>query len=177
MGIEIFNSKGGNIILNCVYRPPSGKINQFNNSIKHILTSTIRENKKLIIGGDFNIDSFKYDQFRNTQYFFDLLFELNVFPSIYKPTRVTKHSATNIDNILSDNLFSCNYESGIFKTDISDHFPTFLIIDGLLSNKKDNNITYIYKRDLSVLNLNNLKHELYNQSWDDVYNSNDTDAA
>ena len=83
-----------------------------------MLTSIIKENKKVLIGGDFNIDSFKYEKFVNTQHFFNLLFEFNIFPSIYKPTPVTKNSATNIDNILLDNLFSYKYESGIFKTDL-----------------------------------------------------------
>nr|XP_047142839.1 uncharacterized protein LOC124817087 [Hydra vulgaris] len=47
---------------------------------------------------------------------------------INKPTRVTKTTASIIDNIITNNYTSVEWQSGIIKTDITDHFPVFLSI-------------------------------------------------
>lgn len=52
------------------------------------------------------------------------MFSNYLFPLIHKPTRVTKTSATLIDNILTNSLIYQN-KSGVLLTDISDHFPIF----------------------------------------------------
>ena len=50
-----------------------------------------------------------------------------LLPHILHPTRVTDHSATVIDNIFSNNS---SYETitGNIMTQISDHFPQFLML-------------------------------------------------
>jgi hypothetical protein len=50
-----------------------------------------------------------------------MLFKFNVLSTINKPTRVTKTSATAIDNIFINNYLETTFETGIFLTDISDH--------------------------------------------------------
>ena len=49
-----------------------------------------------------------------------------MFPLINKPTRISNHSATLIDNIFS-NAFGINHNSGILVNGISDHLPIFAI--------------------------------------------------
>ena len=49
-----------------------------------------------------------------------------MFPLIKRPTRITNHSATLNDNILS-NAFGISHNSGILENDISDHLPIFTI--------------------------------------------------
>ena len=48
------------------------------------------------------------------------------FPLIMRPTRITCHSATLIDNIFVNQFFDRS-RSGLFFTDISDHLPIFSI--------------------------------------------------
>ena len=50
-----------------------------------------------------------------------------LFPLISKPTRVSKHSATLINNIFCNNINDKDIINGIFYTDISDIFPIFSI--------------------------------------------------
>ena len=47
-------------------------------------------------------------------------------PTIDKPTRVHRNSATLIDNIYTNNL-ELSMHSGIFYTDLSDHLPVFQV--------------------------------------------------
>ena len=57
-----------------------------------------------------------------------------MLPTITRPTRVTEHSATFIDNILinSINFKKANY---FVCVDISDNFPVFLCIDIVDKNR------------------------------------------
>ena len=86
-------------------------------------------------------------------------------PHILKPTRITHHSATLIDNIFFNSL---NYHtiSGNLITDISDHLPNFLIIDKLSSLP---NKFCIYKRDYSLLNETDLINEMTFVNWEDIF--------
>ena len=56
-----------------------------------------------------------------------MLFEHGLAPVINKPTRITKRSATAIDHIITNTLVNTDLKTGIIKSDISDHFPIFLI--------------------------------------------------
>ena len=51
--------------------------------------------------GDFNIDLLKSESCNYTNRFIDQLFTSSFFPLIIKPTRVTAHTATLIDNIFT----------------------------------------------------------------------------
>ena len=50
-----------------------------------------------------------------------------MIPAISKPTRVTKHTAAAIDNIITNFIINSGFKSAIVKTDLSDHFPIIFI--------------------------------------------------
>ena len=52
-----------------------------------------------------------------------MVFQNGFLPLIQKATRVTRTRATAIDHILTDRALENKIQSGIIKTDISDHFP------------------------------------------------------
>ena len=56
-----------------------------------------------------------------------MLFSFSFFPSINKPTRITKSSATIIDNIFVNRIHSKSITAGILTSGISDHCPVFCI--------------------------------------------------
>ena len=76
--------------------------------------------------GDFNINLFNYDSHTETNDFLNLMISHYLLPHILHPTRVTDHSATIIDNIFSNNC-EMDTVSGNLLSQISDHFPQFLI--------------------------------------------------
>ena len=59
-----------------------------------------------------------------------------MFPLINKPSRITNHSATLIDNIFS-NAFGISHNSGIVVNDLSDHLPKSTIREDNLVTSKD----------------------------------------
>ena len=51
-----------------------------------------------------------------------------MIPKINKPTRVTKYTATAIDNIITNCIINSDFKSAIVKKDLSDHFPIILLM-------------------------------------------------
>ena len=103
---KILNEKNKkkNIIINFSYCPPGGDKKQFRNYIKTFISNPTVRNKLVYLVGDFNINSLDYETNNEVKNFFDLLFRNGFAPIINKPTRVTKHTATVIDHIITNNF-------------------------------------------------------------------------
>ena len=125
--LEIYPIKNKCIILTSVYHPPNSNINDFFGILKHLLNKIGRENKEIIIGMDHNFDHLKYGLHEPTQCLLETLLEHELFPTITLPTRITKSTATLIDNIFVTKRLFKNYSSGVMVTDISDHLPCLLV--------------------------------------------------
>ena len=76
--------------------------------------------------GDFNINLLNAYLISTTD-FLNTLYSVNVYPLITNPSRITRSSASLIDNILFNSL---DFEiiSGLLMCDISDHLPVFQIV-------------------------------------------------
>ena len=77
--------------------------------------------------GDYNLNLMNYNNHQFTNEFLDSMFSSIFVPLITRPTRITSNTVTLIDNIFSNDLDNHAF-SGLFITDISDHFPVFTII-------------------------------------------------
>ena len=132
--IEIINEKSKIIIIGTIYRPPINRFNKFENNLKTILTKLDKCNKPCYIKGDFNIDLLKYNYCNFSTDFFNQFSSSGYTPLITKPTRITKSTATLIDNIFANNLNKMEHLNGILLNDISDHFPIFTITEHELQN-------------------------------------------
>ena len=111
-------------LIGATYRPPNTDPHNF---IKYYdeLTKTYKH-RKLTLGIDHNLDLIKSDKRESTQTYVELNFDRGLTPTITKPTRVTKTSATLIDNIFCSIDMLDYYESQILLTDMSDHFACLL---------------------------------------------------
>ena len=116
-----------NIIIGVVYRPPDTDVNVFAVYITQILPAIKNENKTVYIACDFNINLLNTDKYIPNAKCFETMYSYSFFPLINEPTRVSKHSATLIDSIFCSNINDKDNITGIFHTDISDHFPIFSI--------------------------------------------------
>ena len=56
--------------------------------------------------GDFNMNCLKYHENVKAKYFYDKIFEKGAIPIIDCPTRISEHSASLIDNILTTKIFN-----------------------------------------------------------------------
>ena len=111
-----------------MYRPPNTDVNDFLNTFKTILNNIKRSGLESIIGLDHNLDLLKQSVHAKTQEFLEYLLDQNMLPTVTKPTRISKTSATLIDNMLISEKLQSNFESTIIIDDISDHFPCILTL-------------------------------------------------
>ena len=111
-----------------IYRPPNTSPKDFDYQYKELMKTLAKEkNKEIILGMDHNLDLLKSNNHMETQKFIDTNFDTNLLPCITRPTRITKSTATLIDNVfISQNLHK-NFESSILINDISDHLPSIMI--------------------------------------------------
>jgi hypothetical protein len=163
--VEIINPNGKNSIVGTIYRPPNQNIASFLEEINKILSIITKDNKHCYIMGDFNLDLLHYDSHHFTQEFLDSLFSHMLIPLVTKPTCVTSHSATLIDNIFT-NCFQQNTLNGLILNDISDHFPMFAYFKKDSPTRRENEV--IYKRDYAEWNLLKFQTALSQVNWSSV---------
>ena len=60
------------------------------------------------------------------------MFRHGLIPTVNKPTRVTRNTATAIDHIITNSIINAEFKTGIIQTDISDHFPYSSYLNVLL---------------------------------------------
>ena len=121
--VEIRSKNGKQIIIGSMYKPPNVNIDQYSNNL-----STGRPSPEIIIGMDHNINLLNSATHLPTHNFMETLSNLNLYPTITRPTWITQHSATLIDNIFISELLHRNFESSILIEDISDHLPLLTML-------------------------------------------------
>lgn len=136
-----------------------------------ILFNVPKFNKECYIMGDYNIDMFHLNEHSPAQEFVDSLFTHMFYPLNNRPTRITAHSATLIDNILTNNLSSQLF-GGIILKDLSDHLPVFVYTFTESSPVHANRNQYTIARDYSENNIAIFRTHLTNVDWSN-YSDND----
>src|SRR6218665_3225269 len=105
-----------------VYRPPGLNLTDFNIEFEDLLRRSVAKGQELVIAGDFNVDLLKVNDHYETSQFHNCLTTYQLFPSITRPTRITSHSQTLIDNIFSS-AWSKLVRAAIIVSDLPDHLP------------------------------------------------------
>ena len=114
--------------------------------------------------GDFNIKLLKYQSHPETNDFINLMVSHYLVLHILRPTKVTDHSATIIDNIFSNNVESDTVDGNIL-SQITDHFPQFLIVKNMAVNYRK---VVLFQRDYSKLFEERFLDDFKELSWEDL---------
>ena len=93
-----------------------------------------------------------------------MIFQHGLILVINKPTRVTKKSASAIDHIITNSFLTNEIKTGIIKTDVSDHFPIFLICDKFNFDGCPVN-NFIFKRYINDTSLQHFENSLNSINW------------
>ena len=127
----------------------------------------LETHKDIVVGLDHNLDFLKSEQHSGTQNFITSMLERSLFPCITRPTRVTTSTATLIDNILVNSRLYELQKSCVVVHDISDHFPSLMVIKDILIDKREpkKNLT----RDINDCKLSSIKEEILTQNWFECY--------
>ena len=171
--IELRNSEK-QIIIASLYRPPNTNVQSFLKHYKKVFTGL--RGKDLIIGLDHNLNLLKYHDHSGTRDYLELLIELEHFPCITHPTRITHHSATLIDNIIVTKRLHCVQHSGIVTSDLSDHLSCLTIIQGAKSSKLEQQ--KVIKQNLSKRNIGKIIDRLHSIKLEYIHeNTHDIDLC
>ena len=159
--IEIKNNTE-KVIIGTMYRPPSTNISEFINTFNTQIDKINKKGYECIIGLDHNLDLLKQSVHSKTQEFLECILDHNLLPTITKPTRISKTSATLIDNILISKKLQPNYESLIIVDDLSDHLPCLV----KLKNFKPTGIkNFILKRVINNKVVKKINEDLSKIDW------------
>ena len=121
--IEISKKNNKNILLSCCYRPPCGDSENLSTFLQNkIIEKSVSEKKMSYITGDFNMNCLKCHENAKTKHFYDDIFEKGAIPIINRPTRISEHSASLIDNILTTDIFNNSLKKGITKSELNPQY-------------------------------------------------------
>ena len=137
--------------------------------INKIKTDPLLKNCPLYLVGDYNWDLIKYSSCDMISDYADSMSSFGLLPLITKPTRISKSNNSTTATLL-DHVFSSSNTvqfGGILLSDLSDHFPVFIIDETRSSRSKTDDI---YRSDTSAKNIDNLCSYLKNVSWSPVLN-------
>ena len=123
-----------------IYIPPSYPLHYFNELLGEILCKLESEKIYVYITGDFNCNTLISNTLisnTSTEEFKNILSSNHFYPLINRPTRITKSSATLIDNIYCNmpNI-SITTAAGLLHANVSDHKGIFCIDNNTLLSKK-----------------------------------------
>ena len=163
-------------IISSMYRPPNVNIQSFQCCYNSLVCEMNKlRPRAIIIGLDHNLDFLKSEDHGGTSQFIHHNLDFNLIPTITRPTRITRNSATLIDNIMVSQSLCGRYTSGILVDDISDHMPTICVIKSLKGAGKDP--VQITSRDTRPRNMAALKSHLQSYDWKTLLSTLDVNSA
>ena len=175
ISVEITLKSGKKCIVSSMYRAPNTTPTAFQGCYESIIFAMKKSNPhSIIVGLDHNLDFLKSTKHSGTNDFIHSNLDMGMIPTISKPTRITKSTATLIDNIIVSENLCGSYHSNVLINDISDHMPTICILNSFKTMKKESvNIT---SRDTRPHNIAALKEHLNTYDWTGLLNSSDVDV-
>ena len=174
--IEIELRSHEKCVISSMYRPPNVNIQSFQCCYNSLVCEMNKlRPKAIIIGLDHNLDFLKSESHGGTSQFIQDKLDFNLIPTITRPTRVTRNSATLIDNIMVSQSLCGRYASGILVDDISDHMPTICVIRSLKGAGKDP--VQITSRDTRPRNMAALKRHLQSYDWQTLLSTPDVNST
>ena len=145
--VELENKKDVNLILGVVYNHPRRDPAQVIEFLSTTLRKLTKENKKIILSGDFNFELLAFQSKPVVEDFLNTMFANFLQPLILKPTRRTENQKPSlIDNIFINSVDNTAW-SGHLISEISDHMPNCLLLDQKLSKFKQKPE---FKRDFKI---------------------------
>lgn len=130
--------------------------------------------KLLFICGDLDIDLLNATRLKANDDFSDTMYSMSLYQTITKPSRITSHSATLIDNVFT-NVMEIPMR-GLLICDITDHLPIFSLYNcQFKKNKGGKNVCFKRKRTEETITAFN--NSLKDQDWSPVVTNSNVDKA
>jgi hypothetical protein len=162
------------INIGAIYRPPNTDHSLFNDEFEELAKTLTRSHQTSILAGDYNVNLLNCSVHQETNNFLNDLFSNSLIPMITRPTRYGDHSATLIDNILTNNVNDTQF-SGIILDDLSDHLQFCYVTGDIVVPTR---IRHAIKncRQINETNLIEFNESIKSISWD-LSNEKDVNEA
>lgn len=157
-----------NFIIICIYRSPTGNFTHFLTQLEIILNDLYNTSSIFILCGDFNIDYIKNSYRKYTLE--SLLASFNFFSTVTFPTRISKHSSTQIDNIYV-NTYKFDFSVYPVVNDLSDHDAQIIAF----TPTPRQSFTMIRKVDRNTIA--NFAYLLSYETWEDVFSETEVNIT
>ena len=173
--VEISLKNGTPVVIGSLYRSPNTPAKEFIDNVSDVIQKIRCEGKKkeIILGMDHNLDLLHSDIHTPTHKFLNMLLDMQLFPIITCPSRITQTSATLIDNIFISEKFQRDYDSALLVTDTSDHLPIMCLLKQ--TKITDKTPLTFESRSLMAEKLNVVKNKLHLEDWHGLLNKTDID--
>ena len=140
-----------------------------------MLCKVDKENKIYYVMGDLNIDLLKSESCDYTRRFLEILFTSSYVPLVLRPTRITQHTATLIDNIFTNDIETIDSSiNGIIFSDISDHLSIVHVRRSKTHKKIMPIKDFNFKRNMNVSRIKIFTETIKDTTWEHVLSCNDT---
>ena len=136
--ILVDSSTNTKITLGNIYRLPketNADYDRFMNEFNVLYEQLHQSTTNIAFFGDFNIDLLKLRDRTKCNEFFELMTSRSLIPKITLPTRVSRNSATLIDNAFCKLSNFSKTTCRILVNKLSDHLPYFVCFDNLIKAK------------------------------------------
>ena len=174
--VEIALQNKKNIICTSLYRPPNTNASEFIKEFSDLVCKCKnRRDSVMVIGLDHNLDFLKSEMHSPTKLFIERILDLDLYPTVSRPTHVTKSTATLIHNILISQNMVEKYSCNVVLDGISDHLPSVLSLEGLNTAKIEP--IKITSRDTRECNIQALTRELMNVDWAETFEIDDVNLS
>ena len=165
-----------NVLLVSGYRPPNANYKVFIQEYTALLKKIKKlKRHKIILGIDHNLDFLKTHIHKPTNQFLEKNLELDLVPSISKPTRITRKTATLIDNVLISQSLQTQMRPYIIVEDISDHLPILVVLRDLNKSVRGSNL--IKTRNLNTRNLEKICRDIRRYDWQKLLDKSNTSQS
>ena len=146
------------------YQPPNTSVKKFQQDYEKLIKK-LGENKNcdVIIGLDHNLDFIKCNSHIDTQKFLEFNLDSNLLPCIIRPTRITKSTATLIDNLFISKNTQGKQDSKILISDINNLLPSLVTLNGPFLEKRQNQT--IVTRKLTEQMIHEISNILASHVW------------
>lgn len=171
----IINNKP--IIIVAIYRPPSGSLIDFIDSMVSILSDVKLLRKDIIIAGDMNVNLLKVQSDPSVTNFIGTLQSLNFIPLVTNETRFDNNAnvlPSCLDQIWTNKIIASS--AGVIYYTITDHCPTFAIWKFLSDNHSSVKHKISFRLE-SDENLMMFREYLSNYDWSYTLQIDDVDLS
>ena len=145
------------------YRAPGNSPSEFLTEYETLLGNMTSSGSPILVGMDHNLDLLKESKHNPTKMFVEKYLDLNMLPCVTKATRITKSSATLIDNVFVLISLVQDVNSYITLDDMSDHLPILVVLKNTEIGEKPKHV--VESRDLRPRNIKLVRNCINKFDW------------